>query len=281
MNTNLLTAATITLIAIASGSSIAGDTTTVTFDNGTEGWTGPSGFGGATTIDPAGGNPGAHMQTIFNDFGITFRSSSNEAFVGDYTQFESITISIDVQVDFLSFPPIDVSRPFLLDLRDVDTATGGFPWSSVWFLFDHISEENNSEWTTYSVTFDPNSIEIPARWGGFGAEDPDTFEPTLPEGVTFAQVLSGVDTIAFTTLQPGWVFGFTDYEVGIDNITITRTLTSCPVDLNDDGELNFFDVSAFLNAFTAQDPAADFTGDGQYNFFDVSDFLNAFTAGCP
>jgi hypothetical protein len=29
------------------------------------------------------------------------------------------------------------------------------------------------------------------------------------------------------------------------------------------------------------DPAADFTGDGVYNFFDVSAFLNAFNAGCP
>jgi len=55
----------------------------------------------------------------------------------------------------------------------------------------------------------------------------------------------------------------------------------CPADLNGDGSLNFFDISAFLNAFAAQDPAADFTGDGMYNFFDVSAFLIAFNAGCP
>ncbi len=56
---------------------------------------------------------------------------------------------------------------------------------------------------------------------------------------------------------------------------------SCPADLTGDGSLDFFDVSAFLSAFTSQDPLADFTGDGQFNFFDVSAFLNAFTAGCP
>ena len=55
----------------------------------------------------------------------------------------------------------------------------------------------------------------------------------------------------------------------------------CIADLTGDGVLNFFDVSAFLQAFGANDPLADFTGDGVYNFFDVSAFLQAFAAGCP
>ncbi len=56
---------------------------------------------------------------------------------------------------------------------------------------------------------------------------------------------------------------------------------ACPADLTGDGNLDFFDVSAFLNAYNAMDPAADFTGDGNYDFFDVSAFLNAYNAGCP
>ena len=55
---------------------------------------------------------------------------------------------------------------------------------------------------------------------------------------------------------------------------------SCPADLTEDGVLDFFDVSAFLDAFGAQKSIADFTGDGVYDFFDVSDFLDAFGAGC-
>lgn len=47
------------------------------------------------------------------------------------------------------------------------------------------------------------------------------------------------------------------------------------------GELNFFDVSAFLVAYNAQDPIADFNSDGMINFFDVSAFLTAFNNGCP
>lgn len=54
-----------------------------------------------------------------------------------------------------------------------------------------------------------------------------------------------------------------------------------PADLTGDGVLNFFDVSAFLSAFSKGDPVADFTGDGVFNFFDVSAFLGEFAAGCP
>lgn len=61
----------------------------------------------------------------------------------------------------------------------------------------------------------------------------------------------------------------------------TPMMDICQADLTGDGLLNFFDVSAFLSAFTANDPIADFTGDGLYNFFDVSAFLSAFGAGCP
>lgn len=52
-------------------------------------------------------------------------------------------------------------------------------------------------------------------------------------------------------------------------------------DFTGDGVLNFFDVSAFLAAFSISSPQADLTDDGLFNFFDVSAFLAAFSAGCP
>jgi hypothetical protein len=73
-------------------------------------------------------------------------------------------------------------------------------------------------------------------------------------------------------------------EAGIDDVRIigvSCSADSCPADLTGDGNLDFFDVSAFLAAYNAQDIAADFNGDGMFNFFDVSAFLNAFNAGCP
>lgn len=49
-----------------------------------------------------------------------------------------------------------------------------------------------------------------------------------------------------------------------------------------EGVLDFFDVAAFLEAFAAQDPAADFApAYGTFDFFDAFTFLGAFSEGCP
>ena len=47
------------------------------------------------------------------------------------------------------------------------------------------------------------------------------------------------------------------------------------------GQLNFFDVSLFLNEFASNGANADINGDGEWNFFDVSEFLTIFAQGCP
>ena len=70
-------------------------------------------------------------------------------------------------------------------------------------------------------------------------------------------------------------------HAGMTGKIVVEAPMSCPADLTGDDNLDFFDVSAFLSAYNAMDPAADFTDDGMYNFFDVSAFLNAFNMGCP
>lgn len=56
---------------------------------------------------------------------------------------------------------------------------------------------------------------------------------------------------------------------------------TCAVDLTADGEVDFFDVQSFLNAYAAGQPAADWVEDGHIDFFDVQSFLADFAAGCP
>jgi hypothetical protein len=56
---------------------------------------------------------------------------------------------------------------------------------------------------------------------------------------------------------------------------------SCAADFTGDGNLDIFDVFAFLDAFNAMDPAADFVVDGVFDVFDVFAYLDAFNAGCP
>lgn len=54
----------------------------------------------------------------------------------------------------------------------------------------------------------------------------------------------------------------------------------CFADFNGDGTVNTIDVLAFLNAWSADDPAADCDGNGSINTIDVLCFLNAWAAGC-
>ena len=61
---------------------------------------------------------------------------------------------------------------------------------------------------------------LPAGWDGYGAED-STGMPYLPSDRTFASVLAGVDEVAFTTYVPGMVFGYTYFDVAVDNISIS------------------------------------------------------------
>lgn len=65
---------------------------------------------------------------------------------------------------------------------------------------------------------------------------------------------------------------------------LTRTTAAnCPADLAAPfGSLNFFDVSAFIAAYNAQDPVADLASPfGAFNFFDVSAYITLYNAGCP
>lgn len=196
--------------------------TVVTFDQGTEGWIGPTGSGGATTIEPDGGNPGANLRTIFNDFGVTFRNDTHSAFVFDYTTVPSLSLGLDLLVESIEFSGTPVSRPWLIELRDRDNPPGGFPWVSVWFKFTDISAAGQGDWTAFDVTIADTSVrDLPPGWRGFGAEDSGG-NPTLPADRTFRDVLAGIDEIAFTTLEPGFFFGFTDHDLRLDNIRIRR-----------------------------------------------------------
>ena len=61
-----------------------------------------------------------------------------------------------------------------------------------------------------------------------------------------------------------------------------NVILECRADFSDDAILDFFDVSAFLGYYNAQDPIADLSRDGNIDFFDVSIFLQLFNqGGCP
>lgn len=78
-----------------------------------------------------------------------------------------------------------------------------------------------------------------------------------------------------------WVVGQYAKDFGWQT-WIGSFLVGCPGDENGDGEVNFFDVSAFLQAFGADSPAADIAPPfGTLDFFDVTLYLSRYGQGCP
>ena len=55
----------------------------------------------------------------------------------------------------------------------------------------------------------------------------------------------------------------------------------CPADINSDSNLNFYDVSRFVEQFIGNNLDADLNHDGSLNFFDISAFLISYLDGCP
>ena len=192
----------------------AAQTTVTTFDEGEEGWNGNA------LLEAEGGNPGANMRFLLETFGIELRNEENTAFIGDMTGSTSVTVGVDAKADSITFLGSEVSRNVVVEFRSHTLGQDGYPWSSVWIVLGTIQAD--PEWHEYSVTFDPSSTEMPEGWGGYGAEDPVTFEPMLPPGVTFADVMADVDELVFTTFEPGYFYGFTIFDARMDNLRITR-----------------------------------------------------------
>lgn len=117
---------------------------------------------------------------------------------------------------------------------------------------------------------------------GFSAQD---FESVLMEGVTLEVIpSSAVSSTSCTNTNISVALEyrtFNPFEDSDNDGVLDSCVVVCAADFVEDGTLNFFDVSAFLQDFAAGDPRADFTDDGIFNFFDVSAFLQAFSAGCP
>ena len=161
--------------------------------------------------------------------------------------------------------------------------------------FGEISSDASVVAGLASVYSDVDSID---PWVGLLAED---HAPGAMVGPTLSMILGD----QFARLRNGDRFWYESYlpsdlvdlvnaqtlsviiqrntDVGAElSEDVFAAATPCPADTNNDGVINYFDVSSFIGFFMTDDARADFSGhDGVLDFFDVSDFLDAYDAGCP
>ncbi|MGV6814971.1 MAG: GC-type dockerin domain-anchored protein, partial [Phycisphaerales bacterium] len=140
----------------------------------------------------------------------------------------------------------------------------------------------------YAIALQDQYAAIGAKYSGPGLGSVDAYVFDTIAGYQIVRLRQGgnaAGSIFGATLDIQddivWVTDPRDDQGGSNAGAAYRFNFICTPDLTGDFNLDFFDISAFLNAFTGSDPIADFNGDGLYNFFDISLFLNAFIAGCP
>lgn len=210
------------MLSLAGGAAMAAPGASfVDFSHGSQGWEGmqPADGIGGSGIDTGMGNGAPALRTVIENFGISFSNSSNQSYLGDYGKLGSVTIGIDVLANSIRYFNQEVSRQMVVELRDYGNTPQGMPYTSVWFDLGTI--DYTKGWQHLSVTIgDTTASALPAGWGGYGTSN-DAAGPGLPPGRTFADVLSSVDELVFTTYVPGYMYGFTDYDVAVDNISVS------------------------------------------------------------
>ena len=243
---NIRTHLCLTTIATLCGVAHAGPPMAIvsSFDADTEGW--------STRKDArdfrwesTGGNPGGFIAADDIGSGSYWRFAASDAYLGDLSAYYGQTLSY--QLKQLGTVGTVTNQDDVEITGDVITLT---------YRFNNAPE---GEWTTFSV-------ELAEGVGWMVSNSP----------ATEAQIRTVLENVTELSIRGEYRAG--SDSCGLDNV---RLSAPCLVDFNNDGMLNFFDVSDFINAYTAGDPSADLAAPfGELNFFDVSAFVSAFAAGC-
>ncbi|MCR6699691.1 MAG: hypothetical protein NVV68_00280 [Dokdonella sp.] len=207
------------MVAVAGLWSVAAaaQTAVVTFDEGWAGWN-PPWPASASTIEAEGGHPGAHAHTVAAEsFGLDYYvddivGPGDSPFLGDHTLHASLTFGVDVRVESIRTAGQPAERPLIVHFRNFTLN------ASVFYRLTTLAD--GQPWTAYSVSFDPRATQLPAGWGGTGADDPVTGGPVLPAGVTFADVMAGVNEVTLSAQEPYQSYDATDFDLRIDNIRV-------------------------------------------------------------
>jgi len=211
---------------------------------------------------------------LYTSSGYAFYATRDKLFTGGLPGGEPIGRDLDVELpQGLEAQALSVLPPSVSDnkARIEISRVDGEPFDLNAFTMMMLWTQTNPIETLYEIMpiyNDEDAFDEPIRFYGTGHY-----------GDTFYYDQTSVPTN--TSLFVGYHAYKIKFLLDFAMISLVVDGPGCPPDLTGDGQLDFFDVSAFLSAYQNQDPAADFTGDGMFDFFDVSAFLSGYTAGCP
>ena len=178
-------------------------THTVTFDDGTEGW---HAWHSDKIVD--GGNPGANLH-LWNpeSWGFILKNTGEDySFGGNFFHCTKVIMSIDVKVNTIAFLGSEVSRSLLVQLKNSKADAA---------VYATAGELYKRDWTTFEIDI-PIQEDFPELWKGFGS-DP---QQQIPSDITYGSVLRGVDDVIFTSYEPDMVYGYTAFDLQVDNISV-------------------------------------------------------------
>ena len=221
----------------------------VDFESGADDWY--FGYDPCSELRTENGNPGAHwniarggcegFETPIVTGWAQFTRDLNPAQGRVFSNaMDGFRISVDINVNsydlhgWMGPSPVEKYRKLVVEIRDldnpyVDPETGySWPWTAVSYTIDALPGRDEG-WKTFAVdVVDPKATEMPEGWMGFGGPEDEYYMPQLPPDRTFADVIAGADQIAFTTLEPGWVYWlFFTHDLDIDNIRVEAAVKSC------------------------------------------------------
>lgn len=132
----------------------------------------------------------------------------------------------------------------------------------------------------HQLEFDGTRMYVANGTSGFIAYDySDPENPVQVDWLPTRFDTAAVSSSRRIQVRDGYVY--TAVNEGGVRVYNFESCGPCIADMNGDDMLDFYDVSAFIEALLNQHVTADLQPDGSFDFFDVSAFLNAFTAGCP
>lgn len=235
----------IAAIAAASTPVLAGaPAITSSFDTDAQGW--------STDKDArdfrweaSGGNPGGFIAADDIGSGQYWRFAAPSAYLGDLSAYYGESLSYELK----QLGTVGT----VINQSDIDISGAGI---TIEYRF---GQAPTGDWTPYSVV-----IAEGTGWEVNGSPATET---------QIRDVLADV-----TDLSIRGEFRVGADSCGLDNVRLGE---GCTADFNGDGQLDFFDVSAFINAYNNGDSSADLAAPiGELNFFDVSAFISAYNAGC-